>query len=878
MRRNKRVLLFLLAGMNALIFFVLHFNMTEFRPLRDHYKIYKMVIKEVFLERTNLKDTSILTSEENARRLMREETETEGYFPVDGRNICPYLGIRKIPYFTTRTNSSTSNTYCKLRVPSKVECKKAYKSYGIGEKAEKCQEENNKKDLCYFTHINMTTTKKVNLKCDLTPCGKNSVFVASIDPRNGELEDKAKWKEFFQVAELEASLPEIIEENFKNGFQFCFLSCLSASGSNTIETLLMFPPRIPRKNQASVNSVLNINVVVLDSVSRPHFYRSLPKTVKALREISYNDSLDAMVLDYELFQSIGPYTYINMKAFFTGNSLYHAEKSVQINSDYQYYYGFDVFYRKLKEKGFYTLLQEDLCWYDVWGTVMGNTRKDFSKDRDAKDRIKRWRRLLQDIKNSYIDDTGITHATCNVLNQYGVTNPFTKPKKICYAGKVFIQYFLDYLDKVFSQSNGLKERSSRIFAYTHFNVGHENTGRRIQQADESLSKYLRKMAEDQSTLTLVFSDHGPKTTDYSIHSLEGMYELYNPFMFIIMPEKIASIIGAKRIRNLINNQKRVITLKDVHGALTSILEFDYNFDKLAKPVQREGIFSAIPEHRQICTYETLCICKGNEKWFSDNDAHFTWVAEFAIGELNNQIQRLYSMGMRNTSTVGGFGNCQRLVGKRFKKVHLREDDKNFFVTMDITTSPVNVEFQVHVKYPKTPASFKRRFTKKTLFARLLNFRRLTTYQDYHECKDPYVSIQLCVCKRSIFNNAVERGKSSMWKWTTMDSPKAVHEVMRRQGNLGANQKIVNLDDSDCLYLISRSYANQTLVYEVGNACTERRYMVHFTGHSVSKVQPSVSFPFTVDVKPLTLHFILTVYHYRKPFDFKPLVTFRIHSY
>lgn len=805
---------------------------------------------------------------------MHKETETEGYFPVDGRNICPHLGIRKVPYF--RTNSSASNAYCKLRVPSNAECKKAYESYGIGENPEKCDELENKDDLCYFTHVQTKRESTLKLKCDLTLCGENSVFVASIDPSTGELENKAKWKEFFQVDELEVNLPEIIEENSKHGFQFCFVICLSASGRDTIENLLMFPPQIAKKTQANSNNLFNINVVVLDSVSRPHFYRSLPKTVQTFREISYDDSVDAIVLDYELYQSLGAYTYINMKAFFTGNSLYHAEKSPQMNTEYQYYYGFDIFYKKLKEKGFYTLLQEDLCWYDVWGTVMGNTRKDLPRDRDAKDRIKRWQRLLYEIENSFIDDTGVTHATCKVLKQYGVTNPFTtKPKKICFSGKLYIQYFLDYLDQLFSQSHNL-EGNARIFAYTHLNIGHEKTGRRIKQADENLSKYLRKIAEDRNTLTLVFSDHGPKTTEYSMHSLEGMYELYTPFMFIIVPEKIAKIIGEKRIRNLINNQKRIITLKDVYGALTSILEFDHSFDKLTKPVQREGIFGNIPENRSICTYDILCICNGNEKWFPNNYANFTWIAEFAVGELNNQIQRLYSQGMRGTSTVGGFGNCQRLVGKYFKNVQLREDDKNFVVTMDITTKPVNAEFQVIVKYPKTSASLKHRFEKKTRFARLLNFRRLTTYQDYHECKDPYVSIQLCVCKRSAFNNAVERAKSSMWKWTIMNTPKAVHEVMRRQGDLGANQKVENLD-SDCLHLISRSYANQTLVYEVGNACAQRRYLVQIAGHSVSKVFPSVSLPFTVDAQPLTIQFVLTVYHYRRPFDFKLLITFRIYS-
>jgi hypothetical protein len=586
-------------------------------------------------------------------------------------------------------------------------------------------------------------------------------------------------------------------------------------------------------------------------------------------------------LDYEVFQSLGPYTYVNIKAFFTGNSLYHAEKSIQQTKKYQYYYGFELFYKKLKGKGFYTMLQEDSCWHDVWGTVLANTRKDLSSDHsDADERKERWRQLLEEIQNSQIDDTGISFATCNVLQQYNVTNQFTKPKKVCYGRKMFFQYFLDYLDELISQDDEEDEEHKRapIFSYTHFSIGHEYTGTRIKQADEGLSKYLQKLAEDQDTLTMMFSDHGPKTTDYSLHSKEGMYELYTPFLFIMISEKIAGIIGEQRIKNLIDNQKRLITLKDVNGALMSILEND-SLDKRKSPLKKEGIFSEIPENRQTCakSHDTLCVCNGTEKWFPDNYVNFTWIAEFAIGEMNNRIQRQRSKGMRSMNSVGGFGKCQRLVGKRFKHIQLREDDKNYYVTMDVTTSPVNEVFQVIVKYPMTPVSLKHLFKRKTLFARLLKFRRLSTYQHYYECKDANVSIQLCVCKRTNFQNAEARAKSHLWKWTVMNSPKAVHEVMRRQGNLGANQVIRNLD-ARCLVLITRSYGNHTLVYEVGNTCRDRRYIVRIKGHSASKIQTSVSLPLTVDAKPLTLQFVLTVYHYRKPFDFVPSISFHILSY
>ena len=57
---------------------------------------------------------------------------------------------------------------------------------------------------------------------------------------------------------------------------------------------------------------------MLDSISRPHFYRILPRSVGSLRKIVLDPDIKATVLDFELVQSIGQQTFENLRPFFSG--------------------------------------------------------------------------------------------------------------------------------------------------------------------------------------------------------------------------------------------------------------------------------------------------------------------------------------------------------------------------------------------------------------------------------------------------------------------------------------------------------------------------------------------------------------------------------
>ncbi|KAL9967590.1 hypothetical protein ACROYT_G025852 [Oculina patagonica] len=182
----------------------------------------------------------------NKRRDNQKEIEklldaisSDEYFPVD--TICPYLGSRKESYIRIK-NSIPKNKYCVRRQPSLEECQKASRDYEVESPAERCDEQT-EKDLCTITDKwRSSANAKVKIHCNIGRCGKNPVYVASIDPANGQLEEQHKWRKFASKTEIEDNLPSVVSQNSQNGFNFCLIQCLKNNTSQIIKTVLSFPP------------------------------------------------------------------------------------------------------------------------------------------------------------------------------------------------------------------------------------------------------------------------------------------------------------------------------------------------------------------------------------------------------------------------------------------------------------------------------------------------------------------------------------------------------------------------------------------------------------------------------------------------------------
>jgi len=191
--------------------------------------------------------------------------------------------------------------------PDKVGCADAYRYYGNPghvEPERKCNEPHYP-EICSFV---VTGSGEHELTCDARICGSSDATIGSINPHEGKVTD---WKPS-PKENMTAAVEEAVKTNRKNGFGFLFIKCWD------IFQAFIFPPILKKIQDGGNRSSININVIMLDSISRPHFYRILPRASGALREILHNPNIKATVMDFELLQSVGQHTFDNLRPFFSG--------------------------------------------------------------------------------------------------------------------------------------------------------------------------------------------------------------------------------------------------------------------------------------------------------------------------------------------------------------------------------------------------------------------------------------------------------------------------------------------------------------------------------------------------------------------------------
>ena len=244
-----------------------------------------------------------------------------------------------------------------------------------------------------------------------------------------------------------------------------------------------------------------------------------------------------------------------------------------------------------------------------------------------------------------VDLLGITHFSCTVLNRIGRTNHYDSPQKICLNGQFYSWYFFDYIRKVYTALEN-NRKAKPLVSYMHFNTGHEMTGKRMINMDASMAKFFTDMALFPNTLTVIFSDHGHKMTPFS-YTEEGRRELFDPVFFMIVPDGVKEKLGPERMGALVTNQKRIFMLYDVHKALMSLHDTQ---KKDSKDYSVSGIFSEIPANRTCADLYMLpltrCKCEGFDEAIpvKDNADDTKWLAEFAVGYINDAIQKQYMDG------------------------------------------------------------------------------------------------------------------------------------------------------------------------------------------------------------------------------------------
>ncbi|XP_072043480.1 uncharacterized protein [Amphiura filiformis] len=553
---------------------------------------------------------------------------------------------------------------CKRLKPLKDSCKIATELF-FSEPTETCSHQKTYNICAVIKDANGTPS----VTCSPSMCN-SSIGLGVIDWNHGIVE----WNKIHNATNLEAQIQSLVEQPPENpNFGFCFIKCIVVEREKVVigkkeeenyvqknaTQLLLLPPQIATSNLSSskTQNGVNINWIWLDSVSHSHFMRSMPATIKSLKNIQRQES--GYVFSYNLYQSLYSHSTPNQRALFTGEVSKRGSKG-GIKSE--------LLLGRYKTGGYETYYSDDLCWKHTWGLA-----KYLGAGAN-------WKKIKDALPKAGIDRIDMTLSSCEVL---GGRFYYNINKAICYNGKYQEFYILSYLAELQKQ---LQKRGKPYFHYMETSVAHEGTGRRVQTFDEDLANYFRSLSTQENTLTVLFADHGNNYGRLFSKTSEAKVETHHPMLIIHASKNMPHVIGVDKMKALLLNQDRLVSILDLHYALHTLApggSINVATEHAQYNVQRMGLLAPIDVNRTCdsipMVQPNLCICENYNTKYVVNDTRQTIVAEFALGEINNVIQSQFRAAHRDAAT--GFGSCQRLLATWFGNV--RETTQTDAVTTQL---------------------------------------------------------------------------------------------------------------------------------------------------------------------------------------------------
>jgi len=313
-------------------------------------------------------------------------------------NKCPFERIS--PKVSVTENDDNGETIsCQQHQLSESACryvsdyyKYEFDNYTCATAAKQEKDHEKTIEICKFNQL----TKR--FECDVSECGSafhGEVLIHIFDWTTGAVRPIRQG--YATTRELNDNIMMYVRETLKEGIKFMFLSC----GFDEKMTQLLLLDNVvvssenqqqQQQHQQQKKDKINVNIVLFDSTSRKHFFRSLKKTIHYLNEVNTKPDSKAEILDFELFQSIHGHTTENMFGLFNGKIF---PKSITDKEKEYSQTGFENFLRFAKKHGYENFYQEDMCWEGFYG--LNSDLGTFTE----------WDNFYKAFKaNSSIDDTG----------------------------------------------------------------------------------------------------------------------------------------------------------------------------------------------------------------------------------------------------------------------------------------------------------------------------------------------------------------------------------------------------------------------------------------------------------------------------------------
>ena len=410
-------------------------------------------------------------------------------------------------------------------------------------------------------------------------------------------------------------------------------------------------------------------------------------------------------------------------------------------------------------------------------------------------------------------------------------NPFarTKGDQLCFNGDFQHNYLLERALKWHTNPH------HPTISYTALNVPHDSLGLRTQTLNNGLVRHVRQSLLTGNTITILLADHGNTYTPFQRQLLEGRFEIYHPSLFMVIPDGVADLLGENTMNFLRTNQRRLVTVLDLNAGLRAVADFTAG-NKM--PDQR-GVFGSIPASRTCddltLKLPNLCVCEGWDN-VAPNDTHQISVLEYAVGFLNNEIERQRQDALKLESHAEGNRTtehrCHHLVPLYFENVRERKWGEYLITAMDFVvsaalTAPQEEDvFHVEVKSNIQPGVSES-------YLEFLTFDRQSPYEPYRKCADAGVDTRLCICSTGDTQTA-RNGVN----YIANKSVETMINYMPILKGLPSKMMLYNRKSDRCIYVLSRNYNEYSrkgvinndkipsAALEAVNICANESYVIH----------------------------------------------------
>ena len=327
------------------------------------------------------------------------------------------------------------------------------------------------------------------------------------------------------------------------------------------------------KNIKNKSLYKNILLIYLDSVSRAHFQRAMPKLSNFLQKF----------IRYEPFQTMKSFQYINYNSFSSSQStnilpMFYGvsnKKSDTINS-----------LQKIQNQGFITGYEIDKCTKKFYDVV-------------ENDNSVKW------------DHENIGYL-CDVNYMDNKKNYYDSIYERCLYGKPISFYMIEYLKQFWNLYNDNKK-----YFHIAFNYGHEKTGNVLKYLDEPLYNVLNEFystGKFKDSAIFFVSNYGNQ--ENGLYNILGSaeWEIEKKFgVFILLLCNNDNLKKGNYSKNLIDNQNLMITAYDIHDTMMHIIYGNTGDKNILSEYAKSNLSQSVLEAKKNVNRD----CK-NYKEFSKN--------------------------------------------------------------------------------------------------------------------------------------------------------------------------------------------------------------------------------------------------------------------